>query len=189
MQWQLIVGEGKNKGQVIAIVRTPFVIGRDSTCQLRAAAASVSRQHCILIVREGRLFVVDCKTTNGTFVNSRRLEHRHELQSGDRLQVGPLTFVAQLAQRHATRKKLLREWDEEAAGEMLLNLDNPEKNHPTASATISEASALSGTKPQHEIVTPNENDRAPQVQRDTASAAEALLGKYARRAPVVHGSK
>jgi pSer/pThr/pTyr-binding forkhead associated (FHA) protein len=73
MQWQLVVGQGHRKGQIIPVRRNSFLIGRDPICHLRPAADSVSRQHCVLTIRDARLFIADCQSSNGTFVNDRRL--------------------------------------------------------------------------------------------------------------------
>jgi hypothetical protein len=71
---------------------------------------------------------------------------------------------------------------------LLLQIDKNEKEQSPAGATIEEATALSDTRPEHQVVTPNEKVAAPQVvtPRDSASAAEELLGKYARRTAFVH---
>ncbi len=53
------------------------------------AAALVSRLHCRLTATDDRIEVVDLKSTNGTFVNGKRVD-RAQLASGDRLRVGRL---------------------------------------------------------------------------------------------------
>jgi len=50
-------------------------------------AALVSRLHCRLTATDDGLEVVDLKSTNGTFVNDKRI-HKATLAAGDRLRVG-----------------------------------------------------------------------------------------------------
>ena len=62
-------------------------VGRAPRADFILDVALVSRLHCRLSAQEDRLEVVDLSSTNGTFVNDRRIE-RAILSSGDRLRVG-----------------------------------------------------------------------------------------------------
>ena len=55
-------------------------------------AALVSRLHCRLTATRDSLQVKDLDSTNGTFVNGRRVETA-ELKDGDRLGVGRLELI------------------------------------------------------------------------------------------------
>ena len=60
-------------------------------------AALVSRVHCRLTVSDaGLLEVQDLESTNGTWVNDRRVE-RLALAAGDRLRVGRVELVVEQA--------------------------------------------------------------------------------------------
>jgi pSer/pThr/pTyr-binding forkhead associated (FHA) protein len=62
-------------------------VGRAPRADFIVDAALVSRLHCRLEAAEDVLEVVDLSSTNGTFVNDKRVE-RAKLGSGDRLRVG-----------------------------------------------------------------------------------------------------
>ena len=62
-------------------------VGRAPRADFIVDAALVSRVHCRLTATDDRLEVVDLKSTNGTFVNDKRVEKAH-LSAGDRLRVG-----------------------------------------------------------------------------------------------------
>ena len=62
-------------------------VGRAPRADFVVDAALVSRVHCRLTATDDRLEVVDLKSTNGTFVNDKRVEKAH-LSAGDRLRVG-----------------------------------------------------------------------------------------------------
>ena len=91
-----VLTPGKSQGKVIAIERWPFLIGRQPACHLRPASSYISNRHCALIVRQGKAFVRDLGSTNGTYVNDERVEADCELEHGDWLRVGPLDFDVNL---------------------------------------------------------------------------------------------
>jgi pSer/pThr/pTyr-binding forkhead associated (FHA) protein len=62
-------------------------VGRAPRADFIVDAALVSRLHCRLTAGEHALEVVDLKSTNGTFVNDKRVE-KATLANGDRLRVG-----------------------------------------------------------------------------------------------------
>jgi pSer/pThr/pTyr-binding forkhead associated (FHA) protein len=96
MKLNLMVADGVNKGKVINVAKAQFLVGRDSSCQLRPASQSVSKRHCVLLLREGRAFVRDLKSTNGTFVNDQPVEGEVELHNDDKLLIGPLAFTVRI---------------------------------------------------------------------------------------------
>jgi pSer/pThr/pTyr-binding forkhead associated (FHA) protein len=69
-------------------------IGRAPRADFVVDAALVSRLHCRVTATPDALEVVDLKSTNGTFVNGKRVD-RATIGSGDRLRVGrvELTLV------------------------------------------------------------------------------------------------
>lgn len=62
-------------------------VGRAPRADFIVDAALVSRLHCRLTARDEDLEVVDLKSTNGTYVNDKRIQKAH-LSRGDRLRVG-----------------------------------------------------------------------------------------------------
>ncbi len=62
-------------------------IGRSEECEILLADPSVSRAHAIVEVDSGEPMVRDLGSTNGTFVNGRRVE-RESLRNGDELLFG-----------------------------------------------------------------------------------------------------
>ena len=55
---------------------------------------TVSRNHAVLVERDGSFYVEDEGSLNGTFVNRKRIDNV-ELANGDELQIGKyrLTFI------------------------------------------------------------------------------------------------
>ena len=71
------------------MVRT---LGRATIADLVVDAPFLSRVHCRLTARADMLLVEDLRSTNGTYVNGRRVE-RAALGDGDRLTVGRVEFA------------------------------------------------------------------------------------------------
>lgn len=84
---------GKDNGQHFAIRGTNATIGREATNQIQLRDTEVSRQHAKIIRTRGSQFeIVDCGSSNGTYVNSRRVDTQR-LRSGDRVQVGRTLMI------------------------------------------------------------------------------------------------
>jgi len=88
----VVLTPGPNQGKVLEIKLSQFLIGRDPQCHLRPASPMISKRHCALIQREGKVFLRDFDSTNGTFVNNAQIKGEVELHNGDQLKMGPLLF-------------------------------------------------------------------------------------------------
>jgi pSer/pThr/pTyr-binding forkhead associated (FHA) protein len=92
MKLSLVVAQGIHQGKVIPVPVAQFLIGRDEGCQLRPASQAISKRHCAILARGGKVFVRDFGSTNGTFVNDAQVTGEQEIKDGDQLKVGPLEF-------------------------------------------------------------------------------------------------
>jgi len=94
MQVKLKVTTGSHSGTEIPISGDKFLIGRSESCQLRPKSDSISRKHCIIVIRDGRVLIQDLKSRNGTYVNEKRLpsDRAKILNPGDQLKIGKLQF-------------------------------------------------------------------------------------------------
>ncbi|TWT45332.1 FHA domain-containing protein FhaA [Phycisphaerae bacterium RAS1] len=70
-------------------------IGRRHEATLRIPAADVSRLHCEIHSNDTGITVKDLGSSNGTFVNGKRVAES-PLKAGDKLAVGPVVFVVQV---------------------------------------------------------------------------------------------
>lgn len=74
------------------LVKDRVVIGRKVNCDLRIPLTAVSRQHCELSVKDGKVSVKDLGSSNGTYHNAVRVQEA-SLTAGDELVVGPVVFT------------------------------------------------------------------------------------------------
>jgi pSer/pThr/pTyr-binding forkhead associated (FHA) protein len=67
------------------------LVGRYRTCEVYLNSSRVSRRHCCLAFGIGEVLVRDLGSTNGTWINGRRIEVGR-LQHGDLLGIAHLRF-------------------------------------------------------------------------------------------------
>ncbi len=92
----LVVRSGGGRAGESFLVRHDRTrIGRTPECEIFLDDVTVSREHAVLVERDGMFFVEDQGSLNGTFVNRHRIDSV-PLENGDELQIGKyrLTFVA-----------------------------------------------------------------------------------------------
>ncbi|CAN5724988.1 antibiotic biosynthesis regulator FhaB [soil metagenome] len=83
-----VVVEGDRKGKSLPL-GDEMVIGRASNCNLVLDDTYVSQVHARIYPKDGgRLMVEDLGSTNGTYLNRRRITAPAELQRGDQVKIG-----------------------------------------------------------------------------------------------------
>ncbi len=83
----LFVFRGNDQGLRIELAAETLSVGRDTGNQIQIHDTEVSRRHAELR-RQGQSYILaDLASSNGTYVNGRRIE-THPLASGDQVQVG-----------------------------------------------------------------------------------------------------
>ena len=91
----LIFTKGPRAGERFAVKGERVTIGRLSECEVALDSPNVSRRHAVIERDAGRLFIVDNRSGNGTFVNGQRVT-RAELQGGAEVRVGAHVFRVEL---------------------------------------------------------------------------------------------
>ena len=84
----LVEIHGPNLGRTHSLGSRRATIGRAPDNAVVLDLDSVSRRHCTLRPQRAGFFLTDDGSTNGTFVNERRLTAERALRSGDLLRVG-----------------------------------------------------------------------------------------------------
>ena len=91
---KLVVVGGEAKSKELNL-KLPTIIGRGREgVSLTLPHPLVSRKHTELFEQEGKLFVKDLGSLNGTFVNNRRITARTPLEPNELLTLGNVTFRA-----------------------------------------------------------------------------------------------
>lgn len=80
--------EGENEGVEIKLTPPRVIrVGRSEESDVFLGEKKISRKHCILHLGEDALSITDLESTNGTFVNSKRISEQL-LENGDRVRIG-----------------------------------------------------------------------------------------------------
>jgi pyruvate/2-oxoglutarate dehydrogenase complex dihydrolipoamide acyltransferase (E2) component len=95
MQAVLVMFRSDGERRSFSIARDMTVVGRREDCDLRIPLGEVSRKHCRLVRDGDTLKIEDLGSSNGTFLNGRRVQEAL-LSPGDSIQVGPVVFVLQI---------------------------------------------------------------------------------------------
>jgi pilus assembly protein CpaF len=68
--------------------RTEINVGRVQGNDLMLPKGNVSKRHARLLYRDGRFIVTDLKSTNGTYVNGRKIAQATIVREGDKIYIG-----------------------------------------------------------------------------------------------------
>jgi len=85
---QLLVQQGPRAGQAFDLNRPVVTIGREAGSDIVLDDPQVSRHHARLTLQGASYFVEDLGSTNGSFVNGRRVMAPTPLNPGDKLGLG-----------------------------------------------------------------------------------------------------
>lgn len=88
----LVVIHGPNLGKNYVLDVEEFTIGRDMKNNIVVDLDNVSRRHAIIRTRQGRSYVQDLGSTNGTYLNDQEALEEALLRSGDFVKVGGAIF-------------------------------------------------------------------------------------------------
>ncbi len=200
----VVTTPGKAEGKAIPITLSQFLIGRDPQCHLRPASPLISKRHCAILVRNGKVFLRDFESTNGTFLNDRQVKGEIELVNGDHLKVGPLTFDVRVEAVTPVNKPTpaprppapapAAADDDESMAAMLLSVQDEndpkplgpigEDGVPQGSTVMDLIAPTTGTDPASPPAKeePKKKEAPPKpAMGNTSSAAKAILEKYTRR--------
>ncbi len=100
-------GNGKAGGGRLRVIEPPetkgqtydlgdeLTVGRAGGCQITLDDTYVSQLHARVFRREGQLYVEDLGSTNGTYLNRKKVTAPIAIRRGDRLQIGKTVMELQ----------------------------------------------------------------------------------------------
>jgi predicted metal-dependent hydrolase len=91
---------GPRTGEEIPLDKNKVTFGRSPSCDCVLTHPTVSREHFYVELNNGKLFLVDQGSENGTLVNGERVSWI-ELKQGDSVRAGPFAFVFEKDGSHA----------------------------------------------------------------------------------------
>jgi hypothetical protein len=88
----LLISTGAGAGRQFQIDSEETIIGRSAGLPITLEGANISRRHARIVRNGENFFVEDLGSSNGTYVNDRRITARAPLVANDLLRIGPYSF-------------------------------------------------------------------------------------------------
>lgn len=92
---------GPDDGRTVEIAAGRYVLGRDEGCDVVVRDDRVSRRHAEIVAADGSVAIRDLGSTNGTFVDGRRIDGPLALTGGERIRLGDTLFTVAADERSA----------------------------------------------------------------------------------------
>jgi hypothetical protein len=111
MSARLVVQKGPQPNQEFLLTETAMSVGRSPDNEITIQDPEISRRHARISYSGGLYQIEDSGSTNGSFVNGRRVQGAVILQHGDRVQLGE--SIVLVFQEDSPTPGYGREWDDE----------------------------------------------------------------------------
>ncbi len=83
--------KGQLLGKLYSLKKGTITIGRAMDCKIVVEDPRISRKHVQIKVNDKKSIIKDLGSTNGTFVNGKRI-NKYVLQEGDKIHLSPMTI-------------------------------------------------------------------------------------------------
>lgn len=79
--------KGANQGSTVELVGDKIIMGRNQDCSVVLNVPAVSREHAVIRRIQGKFYIEDMKSRNGTFVNNKEVTTRTLLKDNDKIKI------------------------------------------------------------------------------------------------------
>ncbi len=141
---KLVVIGGATENDEIKL-ELPAIVGRARDTTIPLPHPLVSRRHCELFERDGRLIVRDLGSTNGTFVGSERITES-DLEHEQLLTIGTVTFRAFFA---GLSEAILAHDDPESPSQAAINELTLDADQETSTIIRADTGHVGGVRRPH----------------------------------------
>src|SRR6266496_1557723 len=97
MPFTIIISEKGGAERRESFDKTEINVGRVQGNDLMLPKGNVSKRHARLLYRDGRFIVTDLKSTNGTYVNGRKIAQATIVREGDKIYIGDFVLRIETA--------------------------------------------------------------------------------------------
>jgi len=91
----VVVDPKEKKGRAYALAEEQTV-GRAAGCQISLDDTYVSQLHARIFTKDGQWFVEDLGSTNGTYLNTKRVTSPLAVKRGDQIKIGAVVMEAEV---------------------------------------------------------------------------------------------
>ncbi|UCG53624.1 MAG: HD domain-containing protein [Candidatus Latescibacterota bacterium] len=154
---RIIRGPGNQERLSITEKGLPFTVGRDRENKLHIQSTAVSRFHAVLLAEQGDHFVQDMDSTNGTFLNGKKVK-KVRIHPGDTITIADVDIMVENAPSPLE--------ETQAPLDLTVSIDTP----------IPSDSTITVKNPTEEILIRDLLDKS--VSRDSSKSYAALQVLY-----------
>ncbi len=97
MSYAIVITEKGGKPRAESFENNEITIGRVAENDIVLAKGNISKRHSRIVLRDGKFIIVDLKSTNGTFVNGKRINAPVVLKDADKIYIGDYTLQLEAA--------------------------------------------------------------------------------------------
>ena len=91
--------DGEDDETIFVITPAGLKIGRKAPAEIVVPGVGVSREHCLIELAADQIRVTDLNSTNGTYIDNKRIERCQILAPGSLLRVGNVSFEHEVRTR------------------------------------------------------------------------------------------
>ncbi|RME16900.1 MAG: FHA domain-containing protein [Bdellovibrio sp.] len=112
----LRVLSGPGEGDLFEMKGVSWTVGRDEECSIQISHPNLSRKHFEISKEEEKYYLIDLKSSNGTYVNDKKVDPDKpvEIKSGDTIRVKRLLFSFEI--RNQQQIRMLQEQNASPSG-------------------------------------------------------------------------
>ena len=92
IKWFLEAVADANREWKVVVETDPFIVGRDEDCELKLTDKRISKRHFEIRRGGDHIWIRDLESTNGTFVNHKKIKRAELLEQGDIISIGKFKF-------------------------------------------------------------------------------------------------
>jgi len=95
MSYRVTIIEKEGPARVMELDTSEVTIGRVKGNDVVLPKGNISKRHARVVDKDGKLILVDLKSTNGTYVNGRKLSSPRVLRERDKIYIGDFTLTVE----------------------------------------------------------------------------------------------
>ena len=93
MSYTIVITEKGGKPRSEVFDQGELTIGRVQGNDIVLPKGNISKRHSRIVLRDGKFIIVDLKSTNGTYVNGKRISSPQVLKDADKVYIGDFTLT------------------------------------------------------------------------------------------------
>src|SRR5712692_4291711 len=169
MGFSVILTEKGGPTQRLDFDAEEITVGRVDENDICLPKGNISKKHTKIVVKDGKIIVLDLKSTNGTYVNGKKLAGPQVISPTDKVYIGDFILNVEPP-------------DTESGAEDLPPAEEEEEEEPTKERSYRDKLEEPGSLPQYEGADatrregypddPDEEDRAPTMLPGTLRPVE-----------------